>query len=68
MNVAPELNGTAIRDAIRKLQDPNGTVIGTGPEEFKKAVALIKGGKPIRYSGGQARLNSMPTATPTGLH
>ena len=51
MNVAPELNGTAIRDAIRKLQDPNGTVIGTGPEEFKKAVALIKEGKPIRYSG-----------------
>lgn len=51
MNVAPELTGTAIRDAIRKLQDPNGTVIGTGPEEFKKAVALIKEGKPIRYSG-----------------
>ena len=51
MNIAPELTGTAIRDAIRKLQDPDGTVIGTGPEEFKKAVALIKEGKPIRYSG-----------------
>jgi branched-chain amino acid transport system substrate-binding protein len=25
--------------------------VGTGPEEFKKASALIKEGKPIRYSG-----------------
>jgi branched-chain amino acid transport system substrate-binding protein len=51
MNIAPELTGTAIRDSIRKVQDPNGTVIGTGPEEFRKAVQLIKEGKPIRYSG-----------------
>jgi branched-chain amino acid transport system substrate-binding protein len=51
MNIAPELTGTAIRDSIRKIQDPSGTVVGTGPEEFRKAVALIKDGKPIRYSG-----------------
>jgi ABC-type branched-subunit amino acid transport system substrate-binding protein len=51
MNIAPELKGPAIRDAIRKIQDPSGTVVGTGPEEFKKASALIKNGKPIRYSG-----------------
>ena len=51
MNIAPELTGTAIRDSIRKIQDPAGEVIGTGPDEFKRAVALIKEGKPIRYSG-----------------
>jgi ABC-type branched-subunit amino acid transport system substrate-binding protein len=51
MNIAPELTGTAIRDSMRKIQDPDGTVIGTGPEEFAKAVALIKEGKPIRYVG-----------------
>lgn len=51
MNIAPELTGTAIRDSMRKIQDPDGTVIGTGPEEFAKAVALIKDGKPIRYVG-----------------
>jgi ABC-type branched-subunit amino acid transport system substrate-binding protein len=51
MNIAPELTGPAIRDAVRKIQDPAGTVVGTGPEEFKKASGLIKDGKPIRYSG-----------------
>ncbi len=51
MNIAPELTGTAIRDSVRKIQDPDGTVIGTGPDEFKKALGLIKEGKPIRYVG-----------------
>jgi branched-chain amino acid transport system substrate-binding protein len=56
MNLAPELSGTAIRDAMRKLQSPDATVVGTGPDEFKKAVALIKEGKPIRYSGATGPL------------
>ena len=37
MNIAPELTGTAIRDSIRKIQDPAGDSVGTGPDEFKKA-------------------------------
>jgi len=41
----------AIRDAIRKVLDPNGTVIYAGAEQFKKGLALIKDGKPIRYVG-----------------
>ncbi|MDF2809006.1 MAG: hypothetical protein K0S56_37 [Microvirga sp.] len=57
MNIAPELKGTAIRDSIRKLQNPEGTVVGTGPEEFKRALALIKEGKPIRYSGATGPLS-----------
>jgi branched-chain amino acid transport system substrate-binding protein len=36
---------------VRKIQDPAGEVVGTGPEEFKKALALIKEGKPIQYVG-----------------
>lgn len=51
MNAAPELTGPAIRDALRKVQDPAGTVVGTGPDAFKEAVALINAGKPVRYSG-----------------
>jgi ABC-type branched-subunit amino acid transport system substrate-binding protein len=41
----------AIRDAIRKVVDPKGTVIHAGAAEFRKAFALIKEGKPVRYVG-----------------
>ena len=51
MNIAPDLSGPAIRDSIRKIQNPTGEVVGTGPDEFKRALALIKDGKPIRYVG-----------------
>jgi ABC-type branched-subunit amino acid transport system substrate-binding protein len=51
MNIASELTGPAIKDAVRKIHAAGGTVVGTGPEEFKKAVELIKAGKPITYSG-----------------
>ena len=40
-----------IRDAIRKVVDPQGTVIHAGAAEFRKAFALIKEGKPVRYVG-----------------
>ena len=38
-------------DAIRKVVDPQGTVIHAGKAEFAKALDLIKQGKPIRYEG-----------------
>ena len=41
----------AIRDAIAKIEDPNGTVIHAGKADFAKALDLIKAGKPIRYEG-----------------
>jgi ABC-type branched-subunit amino acid transport system substrate-binding protein len=41
----------AIRDAIRSVVDPSGEVIYAGPEEFKKALALINDGKAINYQG-----------------
>jgi branched-chain amino acid transport system substrate-binding protein len=40
-----------IRDAVRKVLDPRGTVIHAGPGDFRKALELIKEGKPIRYVG-----------------
>jgi len=48
---AGKADSAAIKDAIRKVLDANGTAIYAGPEEFKKALALIKQGKPIRYEG-----------------
>ena len=48
---APTQDSLAIRDAIFKVTDPKGTAIHAGKEEFAKALALIKDGKPIRYEG-----------------
>jgi branched-chain amino acid transport system substrate-binding protein len=41
----------AIRDSLRKVLDPKGTVIHAGAAEFRKALDLIKEGKPVRYVG-----------------
>jgi branched-chain amino acid transport system substrate-binding protein len=41
----------AIRDAVRRVLDSKGTVIHAGAAEYKRALALIKEGKPIRYVG-----------------
>ena len=41
----------AIRDAMREVVDPEGEPIYAGPEEFKKALALIAEDKPIKYEG-----------------
>ncbi len=44
-------DSAAIKDAVRKVLDPSGTVIHAGKEEFAKAAQLIKEGKPIKYEG-----------------
>ncbi len=48
---AGKAEAMAIRDAIRGVVDPAGEVIYAGPEEFKKALALIAEGKAINYQG-----------------
>lgn len=51
MNIAKDLTGPSIREAVRKVHTPGGTPVGTGPAEYKKAIELIKAGKPIKYHG-----------------
>ena len=51
MAIAGKEDPAAIKDAVRKVVDPNGTVIHAGKDEFAKALKLIKDGKPIRYEG-----------------
>jgi branched-chain amino acid transport system substrate-binding protein len=48
---AGKADSAAIQDSIRKILDPKGTVIHAGKDEFAKALALIKDGKPIKYEG-----------------
>lgn len=51
MNIAKDLTGPSIRDAVRQVHAANGTPVGTGPAEFRKALELIRAGKPIKYHG-----------------
>ena len=51
MNIAKDLTGPSIKDAVRRVHVPNGTPVGTGPAEYKTALELIKAGKPIKYFG-----------------
>ena len=51
MNIAKDLTGPSIKDAVRQVHAAGGTTVGTGPDEFKKAVELIKAGKAIKYHG-----------------
>ena len=51
MNIAKDLTGPSIKDSVRLVHAANGSTVGTGPAEFKKAADLIKGGKPIKYHG-----------------
>ena len=48
---AGKAESAAIRDAMRRVLDPKGTVVHAGAAEFRKALGLIKEGKPIRYVG-----------------
>jgi branched-chain amino acid transport system substrate-binding protein len=48
---AGSTDAAAIRDAIPQVVADGGEVIYAGPEEFKKALALLKDGKPIKYEG-----------------
>ncbi len=48
---AGEAKADKIRDAIFEVTGTEGTPIYAGPEEFKKALELIKKGEKIRYEG-----------------
>jgi len=56
MDEAKAANGTAIRDAIRKVTDPAGEKVYAGRDQLKKAVQLLKQGKTIQYIGASGPL------------
>ncbi|MBV1693236.1 MAG: ABC transporter substrate-binding protein [Hyphomicrobiales bacterium] len=66
MNIAAELKGPVIKDAVRKIHDPAGELVGTGPEGYKKALELIKAGKPIKYHGATGPLEFDANGDVTG--
>jgi len=49
--IAGKGDAAAIKDAVRKVVDADGTVVHAGKDEFAKALKLIKDGKPIKYEG-----------------
>jgi branched-chain amino acid transport system substrate-binding protein len=51
IQIAGSTKPDEIRDAVRKVQDEKGEVVGAGLENLKKAFALAKAKKAIRYSG-----------------
>jgi len=51
IQIAGSTKPDEIKDAVRKVQDEKGEVVGAGLEGLKKAFALAKAKKPIRYSG-----------------
>ena len=51
MAIAGSPDKALIKEAIRKVVDPKGEIVNAGPDGFKKALSLIKAGKPIRYEG-----------------
>lgn len=63
---AGKFESAAIRDAIRKVTGPEGEVIHAGPEGFRKALQLIKEGKPIRYVGVIGPVSFDPNGDITG--
>lgn len=51
IQIAGSTKPDEIRDSVRKVQDEKGEVVGAGLEGLKKAFALAKAKKPIRYAG-----------------
>lgn len=51
------VTGQSIRDAMLKTSDLAGEPVGTGGDEFARAVALIREGKPINYQGASGPMD-----------
>jgi ABC-type branched-subunit amino acid transport system substrate-binding protein len=49
-------DASRIRDAMRKVTDPNGEKVYAGAKEIARALKLLQAGKPIRYVGAAGPL------------
>ena len=56
MDAAEEIDGTSVRDQIRKVTAADGEPVPPGPEGIAKAKALLAAGKSIRYVGATGPL------------
>jgi len=56
MEASDDINGTTIRDNIRKVTAEGGEPVYPGPEGIKKAKELLAAGKSIRYVGATGPL------------
>ena len=56
MEGADEIDGTAVRDNVRKVTAPDGEPVHPGPEGIRKAKELLGAGKSIRYVGATGPL------------
>ncbi|WP_437534977.1 ABC transporter substrate-binding protein [Sorangium sp. So ce726] len=46
-----KVTGSDVNVALDQINDPSGTIVRTGTEEFKKAIEAIAAGKSINYEG-----------------
>jgi neutral amino acid transport system substrate-binding protein len=51
MQASKSISGTEIRDNVRRITAPGGTVVSTGVDGIRKGLELLRGGQPIRYVG-----------------
>jgi neutral amino acid transport system substrate-binding protein len=51
MQASKAISGTEIRDNIRRVTAPGGTVVSTGVDGIKKGLDFLRGGQPVRYVG-----------------
>jgi branched-chain amino acid transport system substrate-binding protein len=56
MQAARTINGTEIRDNIRKVTAPGGTVVSTGVDGVRRGLELLRGGQAVRYVGATGPL------------
>lgn len=63
-----KITGTVVRNALRPVSDPPGTVVGVG--DFKQAFQLLKAGTDINYSGAAGSVDfdkNGDVITPMGI-
>ena len=56
MEASDDINGTSVRDNIRKVTDPEGEPVHPGAEGLKQAKQMLADGKTIRYVGATGPL------------
>jgi ABC-type branched-subunit amino acid transport system substrate-binding protein len=51
------VDGVAVRDAMRQINDPDGEVVGAGGDGLKRAIDAIRDGRAINYDGANGPMD-----------